>query len=85
MHRLLLALTESIEQGFIALSAEAALGDTGHGLVTVTTTGTGLFAMDDDLAWVLQRHGVRGVDVARPDMRSGGGSHWPRSPPSTRR
>lgn len=68
MHRLLLTLTESMEQGFLTLSAEAALDETGRWLVTATAAGTGLLAPDDTLARVLQRHGMGGVDVAGPDM-----------------
>ncbi len=67
MHRLLLTLTESMEQGFVTLSAEAALAGTGRWLVTATAAGTGLLAPDDTLARVLQRHGMGGVDVAGPD------------------
>jgi CheY-like chemotaxis protein len=72
MHRLLLTLTESIDQGFIALSAVAALVDTGRCIVTVVAAGTGVFASDEALASVLQRHGVQGIVVAGPDVRL----HW---------
>jgi CheY-like chemotaxis protein len=68
MHRLLLMLTASIDQGFVTLSAEAAFPDTGRCVVTVTAAGTGVFAPDETLAGVLQRHGVSGVDVAGPDL-----------------
>ncbi|WP_029002237.1 response regulator [Azohydromonas australica] len=70
MHRLLLVLMESIAHGFVTLSAEAAVADTDRWLVTVTAAGTGAFAPDDTLACVLQRHGIRGVDVAGPDMHA---------------
>lgn len=69
MHRLLLTLTESIDQGFITFSAEAAFPDTGGCVVTVFAAGTGVFATDEILAGVLQRHGVHGAVVSGPDVQ----------------
>lgn len=68
MHRLLLVLTASIEQGFLAFSAEAAPADASRWTVTANAAGTGRFVPDDALAQVLQRHGVSGVDVAGQDV-----------------
>ena len=69
MHRLLTSLTESIEQGFITFSGEAAFPDTGGCVVTVVAAGTGAFAPDETLERVLQQHGVHGVDVSGDDVR----------------
>jgi CheY-like chemotaxis protein len=67
MHRLLLTLTESIDQGFLTLTAEAAVLDADHCAVTVTAAGTGLFVTDQALEEVLRRHGANGIGMAGLD------------------
>ncbi|MDZ5456822.1 response regulator [Azohydromonas lata] len=67
MHRLMLTLTESIDQGFLTLTAEAVMLDADHCAVTVTAAGTGLFVTDQALEEVLKRHGAGGIGMTGLD------------------
>jgi CheY-like chemotaxis protein len=68
LHRLLLTLTELIDQGFLTLSAEAAFLDPEHCAVTVSAAGTGVFVPGHVLKSVLEHHGAGSVRVPGPEL-----------------
>lgn len=71
LHQLFMAVTESLDQGFVTLVAETAMVETDRCAITVHAAGTGRIAPEADLASVLLQLGVPSSDLSRT-----GGVAW---------